>query len=110
MARFAIAVSVGLLAVGAYSSVWACEGRAPKARVAQDALATAPVIAVRIDTPRQHVTRFIRIRHIRQRNEHVGPAGTVVHTARVAMTLGRALVTTVEAVMGTLVHAAASVV
>jgi hypothetical protein len=48
-----------------------------------------------------------RVYHFVAASRETEPSHPVVRTARAAMTLGRAIKTTVEAVMGTLVTAAA---
>jgi hypothetical protein len=70
-------------------------------------------IAIEVEVPGEafHMTRVIHIRGAAVKhaeNTEATPVGTVIRTAKVAATLGRAFVTTVGAVFGTLVDAAVS--
>lgn len=112
-----LATALGM-AWGLHSSVYACD-RSQKAEATARAL-RAPTVTVDVLVP------FGQLRHIEF--EHVtvvceddwgarpsgctaarsGAIETAVRTARTAATLGRALVTTVSAVVGSLVDAAVS--
>jgi len=112
----------GLVLLSAHSSVYACDHTAKASRVTEatrcqavrtvvvtvpDGRATvgpAPAMAFEIDVPGRTTPRVVRIVAC-EKTEPV--AYVVVRTARAAMTIGRALVTTVEAVMGSLLNAAA---
>lgn len=104
MTRMAIAVLAGLFLFGYYSSVYACD-RAKKAEVVRHALetTTAPAVMVKVRVPMESTQRVVCIM---AREEHMSRTHAVVRTAKMARTLGRAFVTTVGAVMGTLVQAA----
>lgn len=83
-----------------------------KASVCKTVQSVAP-IAIEVEVPSEafHMTRVIHIRGAAVKhaeNTEATPVGTVIRTAKVAATLGRAFVTTVGAVFGTLVDAAVS--
>ena len=83
-----------------------------KVAVCKTVESVAP-IAIEVEVPGEaiHMTRVIHIRGAAVKhaeNTNTTPVGTVIRTAKVAATLGRAFVTTVGAVFGTLVDAAVS--
>lgn len=87
----------------------AIDDQAPLCKTVQS---VAP-IAIEVEVPGEafHMTRVIHIRgaavkHVE--NTEATPVETVKRTAKVAATLGRAFITTVGAVFGTLVDAAVS--
>ena len=98
----ATVVLAGLFLFGVYSSVYACD-RAKKAEVVRHALETTPPVLVRVKVPAENTQRAICIA---THDENTGRAHAVVRTAKMARTLGRAFVTTVGAVVGTLVQVA----
>ena len=101
MARWAIVILTGLFLFGVYSSVYACD-RAKKAEVVRHALDTPTPVLVRVQVPGEITRRAVCI----ARHENPGRAHAVIRTAKAARTLGRAFVTTVGAVVGTLVQVA----
>lgn len=136
MKRLVIAASVGTILVGTYSLVYACkeshQTAAKVEKVTQVYLAeaaTAPraiqiiddkavcktlesiaPITIEVDVPAEamQMTRVIHIRGaaVKHPETEVTAVDTVKRTAKVAATLGRAFVTTVGAVFGSLVDAA----
>jgi hypothetical protein len=94
-----MAILAGVFLVGAYSAVYACD-RSKKAQTVRHQLEAAPAVVVRapVENP--------RVVCVDTRSQKCGAAYAVVRTAKAARILGRALVTTVEAVVGTLVQAA----
>ena len=75
-----------------------------KASVCKTVQSVAP-IAIEVEVPSEafHMTRVIHIRGAAAKhaeNTEATPVGTVIRTAKVAATLGRAFVTTVGAVLG----------
>lgn len=96
------------VAIGVHSFVYACES-ASKAG-APKAVAVVPSVTVDIDVPLDHV-RIQRVSMVCTQtmvcdSTKPTPTQTVRRTAKVAATLGRALVTTVGAVVDSLVEAA----
>jgi hypothetical protein len=122
MKQAALIGLVGLALWATHSSVYACDHSAPKSaatttvrcaptrdlvagpKTEVKAVAFAPVVTFEVGVPGQSSTRVVHLVGTHRRTESSHP---VVRTARAAMTLGRAIKTTVEAVMGTLVNAAA---
>ncbi len=139
MRRLAIAASVGMILIGSYSLVYACnkskasqvttakDVNFPKAATwyAVDASVTAPKaahviddvvvcktveatapITIEVDVPGEafQMARVIHIRGaaVKQPEAPATPVETVKRTAKVAATLGRAFITTVGAVWGSL--------
>ncbi|HXV12998.1 MAG TPA: hypothetical protein VEC56_02215 [Candidatus Krumholzibacteria bacterium] len=138
MRTLAIGASAGLILIGAYSLVYACNeskanrdtaakaAKAPKAATwyAVEASATTPKvdhvighpvgvcktveapIAIEVDVPGEafQMTRVIHIRGaaVKHPEAPATPVDAVKRTAKVAATLGRAFVTTVGAVWGSL--------
>jgi hypothetical protein len=111
---------VGLALLGTHSFVYACDHSAKKTAVTTVSGADARVVLARpvggckpvdlpmsfafeVDGPGDMSPRLLHLVAERQA-ESVHP---VVRTAKAALTLGRAIRTTVEAVVGTLVSAAA---
>ena len=112
----------GLVLLSAHSSVYACDHAANASNVADateckavrtfvvtapespTAVDPAPVMAFEIDVPGRTSPRYVRIIAC-EKSEPSSHA--VVRTAKAAMTIGRALVTTFEAVMGSLLNVAA---
>jgi len=111
----------GLVLLGTHSFVYACDHSAKATEAAEATpcktvrtfvvtanghatVEPAPVFSFEIDIPGRITPRYVRIIAC-EKTEPV--AHSVVRTARAAMTLGRALVTTVEAVVGSLLNAAA---
>ena len=144
MKHIAIAASAVTILVGAYSLVYACnESRSAKAgkaattysvvagetaasracaidaqvAVCKTVESVSP-IAIEVDIPTEasQIARVIHIRGAAVKHSEIAPspAQTVKRTAKVAATLGRALVTTVGAIFESLVdvavHATASLV
>ena len=113
---------VGLALAGTHSFVYACDhskkGTAvvistqseaagalvPEAPVGCGTVNLAPVMTFEVDVP-AHTNP--RVFHFVATGRQAEASHPVVRTARAAMTLGRAIKTTVEAVMGTIVTAAA---
>jgi len=111
----------GLVLLGTHSFVYACDHAAKASETAEAtpckavrtlvvtadgraAVESAPVMSFEIDVPGRTTPRYVRIVAC----EKTEPAThSVARTARAAMTIGRALVTTVEAVVGSLLNAAA---
>jgi hypothetical protein len=91
----------GLFLFGVYSSVYACD-RAKKAEVVRHSLDSTPPVVVKVQIPREATRRVICV----SRDENAGRAHAMIRTAKAARTLGRAFVTTVGAVVGTLVQVA----
>jgi len=122
MKRLAWIGLAGLTVLGTYSLVYACDHSAqatvvttaspqehPRVVVTRSekvcgTAAVAPVMTFEVDVPGRTCPRFV---HFVATARPEPPANPVVRTARTALTLGRAIRTTVEAVMGTLVNAAA---
>ncbi len=140
MKNSAIAASAGIILIGAYSFVYACnatkaqsaDAKAPKAQqeavwysvdnagtvskhtidtkvVCKTVQSVAP-ITIDVDVPSEafHMSRVIHIsgHAVKHQDAEMTPVDTVRKTAKMAATLGRALVTTVGAVFGTLFDAA----
>lgn len=111
MKRLALGVALGAvlgIAIGVHSFVYACD-QARKAE-APTAVASVPGITVDVAVPLDHV-KIHRVSMVCSQamvcdSTKPTPTQTVKRTARVAATLGRALVTTVGAVMDSLVEAA----
>lgn len=101
MARWVTIVLTGLFLFGVYSSVYACD-RAKKAQVVRHSLDNTPPVLVKVRVPGDATRRVICV----SRYENPGRAHAVIRTAKAARTLGRAFVTTVGAVVGTLVQVA----
>ncbi len=111
MKRLALGIALGTvvgIAVGVHSSVYACD-RAAKAR-AEQSIAVIPGVTIDVTVPLDHI-EWHRVPVTCKRGVicDSGPGAVVQsvrRSARVAATLGRALVTAVGAVVGTLVDAA----
>lgn len=111
MKRLALGIALGAIlgiAVGLHSFVYACDHSA-KAE-APKAVAEVPSITVDVAVPLDHM-KVHRVSMVCSQSlvcdsTKPTPTQTVKRTARVAVTLGRALVTTVGAVMDSLVEAA----
>ncbi len=101
MARWATVIVTGLFLFGVYSSVYACD-HAKKAEVVRHALDTPPPVLVKVQVPGETTRRVVCV----SRYESTGRTHAVIRTAKAARTLGRAFVTTVGAVVGTLVQVA----
>ena len=135
MKKLVIAASVGTILVGTYSLVYACNAShqtakvekvtqvyvaeastAPKAiqiiddKVVCKTIESIAPITIEVDVPAEafQMTRVIHIRGaaVKHPETEVTAVDTVKRTAKVAATLGRAFVTTVGAVFGSLVDAA----
>ncbi len=105
---------------GIHSSAYACD-RSSKAAATAQILEAVPTVTVDVLVPLGQL-RHVRFEHVSvicdgkvtQRDvtvcteEKAGAVETARRTARTAATLGRAFVTTVSAVMGSLVDAAVS--
>ncbi len=91
--------------------VFVCKTVDSTAPVCKTVASVAP-ISIEVDVPTEafHMTRVIHIRGeaVKHADSVSTPVDTVKRTAKVAATLGRAFITTVGAVFGTLVDAAVS--
>jgi hypothetical protein len=112
MRKLALGVALASLlavSVGIPSFVYACDRSSKTEAVRADAV--TPGIIVDVAVPLDHI-RVHRVSMVCSRTRVVfdeprtAPVETVKRTAKVAATLGRALVTTVCAVVGSLVDAA----
>lgn len=108
MKRVALGMAAVLgIAIGVHSFVYACD-HSTRAE-APAALAVTPSVTVDVAVPLDHM-RVHRVSMVCTRSAtdetRATPSQTVRRTAKVAATLGRALVTTVGAVVDSLVDAA----
>jgi hypothetical protein len=111
MKRLALGVALGAvlgIAIGVHSFVYACD-RTTRTETTEKVV-EVPSITVDVAVPLSHM-QFERVSIVCTQDmlcdsTRPTPTQTVRRTAKVAVTLGRALVTTVGAVVGSLVDAA----
>jgi len=118
MSRIAIAVAATLVLAGIYTTVQACGDETRVETVEHTVTTTETAVitvgSVDIQLPK-HLLDEKGLKEMNQcyvftttvtTDEPAGKASKVISAAKKARTLGRALVTTVEAVMGAITHAA----